>query len=155
MIDGICSNLFFSQQALETDRSSFCLCAGPDHITIFISPLLGIHIISWSFGHKEPVIINTLPSLDDEGRDTHFVYYAYGQKPSKPWSFHIDFYVRCCLNLCFGFFSLPKKTGSFPIKSQLLSGRWPGSFFHSLSVTESLCVCVLFLYSALCPSSGF
>lgn len=69
--------------------------AGPDHVTIFISPLPGSHIVSWSFGHLEPVLINTLPTLEDEGRDTHFVYYAYGQKPSKPWSFYINLYVRC------------------------------------------------------------
>ena len=92
--------------------SFFWVCAGPDHVTIFISPLPGIHIVSWSFGHLEPVLINTLPTLEDEGRDTHFVYYAYGQKPSKPWSFFINFYVRCCLNLSFfspGFSLHPRK----------------------------------------------
>ena len=103
---------FLSKQSWRVVFSFFLVCAGPDHVTIFISPLPGIHIVSWSFGHLEPVLINTLPTLEDEGRDTHFVYYAYGQKPSKPWSFYINFYVRCCLNLSFfspGFSLHPRK----------------------------------------------
>ncbi|XP_076462443.1 endoplasmic reticulum metallopeptidase 1-like [Babylonia areolata] len=67
--------------------------AGPDHMTIYISPVRDVHVVRWSFGHEEPVFINTLPTLDEEGRDTHFVYYSYGSRPTEPWAFHIEFYT--------------------------------------------------------------
>ncbi|KAK7484073.1 hypothetical protein BaRGS_00024685 [Batillaria attramentaria] len=62
---------------------------GPDHVTIFFTPTPKAHVVRWTFGHGEPVFVSTLDDVDD----THFIYYAYGEKPTKPFEFSIDFYM--------------------------------------------------------------
>ncbi|XP_025109431.1 endoplasmic reticulum metallopeptidase 1-like [Pomacea canaliculata] len=72
-----------------THRMTFEM-RGPDHVTIFFTPHPGVHVLEWSFGHGAPVTINTLPDMEG---DTHFIYYSYGEPPSIPWNFTIDFHV--------------------------------------------------------------
>lgn len=84
------------QESAEIRRLDFRV-TGPDHVTIFIFPLPGVHVVSWSFGHQEPVTVNTTPELEATGRETHFIYYSYGERPSEPWSFSISFYTPSSL----------------------------------------------------------
>eukprot|EP00096_Caligus_rogercresseyi_P010754 TRINITY_DN4013_c0_g1_i1.p1 TRINITY_DN4013_c0_g1~~TRINITY_DN4013_c0_g1_i1.p1 ORF type:complete len:900 (-),score=145.35 TRINITY_DN4013_c0_g1_i1:1936-4635(-) len=61
---------------------------GPDHMGIFISPAVGIKLVSWSF--VEGNILSGPKWIDD--RPTHYVFYSHGISPT-PWEFWLEFQV--------------------------------------------------------------
>ncbi|XP_050315595.1 endoplasmic reticulum metallopeptidase 1-like isoform X2 [Anthonomus grandis grandis] len=61
--------------------------SGPSHIGAIISPIIGIEIKNWSIPTPEP-----LAGPKWNGRDSYFVFYAYGLDP-VPLRFWIDFKV--------------------------------------------------------------
>lgn len=60
---------------------------GPDHMTIVLSPQLGVELIDSSLTKEPP-----LESLKWVDRKTYFIYYSYGEY-KKPWTFSIDLQV--------------------------------------------------------------
>lgn len=60
---------------------------GPSHMGVLISPVIGVEIDNWSLPTDGP-----LAGPVWNGRNTYFVYYAYGLEP-KPFVFSIDFKV--------------------------------------------------------------
>ncbi|KAL1493675.1 hypothetical protein ABEB36_009373 [Hypothenemus hampei] len=60
---------------------------GPAHMGVMISPILGIEIDGWSIPTPEP-----LPGPLWNGRNTYFIYYAYGLEP-VPFQFWINFKI--------------------------------------------------------------
>lgn len=71
----------------------FLFREGPTHIGIMISPVKNVALESWSFEGTKP-----LAGPKWQGRDTYFVYYAYGQTPT-PLEFSLDFKVSGLLLL--------------------------------------------------------
>ena len=84
-------------------------------MTIFFSPLPGCSLVNYMFGHVDPVGINILPDLESADRDTYFIYYAYGRRPTTPWRFNLYFNV----SFCHMFFTLPR--GVFWMVAKILS----------------------------------
>jgi hypothetical protein len=70
----------------------FSLLAGPDHIGVMLSPVLGVALDHWSLDDQEP-----LAGPKWNGRDTYFVYYAYASKP-EPLTFSFD--LKVSKNYC-------------------------------------------------------
>lgn len=66
------------------ERFSFEI-SGPTHMGVMISPTLGVEISSWSIPTPEP-----LAGPLWNGRNTYFIYYAYGLNP-VPFRFWVDF----------------------------------------------------------------
>lgn len=64
---------------------------GPAHIGVMISPVQGVEINQWSIPTPEP-----LAGPLWNGRNTYFIFYAYGLDP-VPLAFWIDFkvYIDC------------------------------------------------------------
>jgi hypothetical protein len=60
---------------------------GPTHIDVMISPVLGVELTEWSLNSKKP-----LAGPMWNGRNTYFIYYAYGLK-RVPLRFSMDFKV--------------------------------------------------------------
>ncbi|KAJ3647303.1 hypothetical protein Zmor_019187 [Zophobas morio] len=60
---------------------------GPTHIDVMISPVLGVTLTEWNLNSKTP-----LAGPRWNGRDTYFIYYAYGLK-RVPLRFYMDFKV--------------------------------------------------------------
>lgn len=60
---------------------------GPTHIDVMISPVLGVKLTEWSLNSKKP-----LAGPMWNGRNTYFIYYAYGLK-RVPLRFSMDFKV--------------------------------------------------------------
>lgn len=60
---------------------------GPSHMGVLISPVIGVEFDNWSLPTDGP-----LAGPVWNGRNTYFVYYAYGLEP-KPFVFSIDFKV--------------------------------------------------------------
>src|SRR5699024_524874 len=68
---------------------------GPTHIDVMISPVLGVELTEWSLNTKRP-----LAGPKWNGRDTYFIYYAYGLK-RVPLKFSMDFKVSTLvLTIC-------------------------------------------------------
>ena len=63
--------------------------SGPDHMGIFISPLPGVKLNTWSFSNGE--LLEGPPWKDD--RPTYYIFYSHGLSPS-PWTFWLDFKVQ-------------------------------------------------------------
>ena len=59
--------------------------SGPDHITMYFSPALGIELVNSSFGEL-------LVSETEDERDVYFLFYSHGVDPG-PWTFWIEFDV--------------------------------------------------------------
>lgn len=70
----------------------FCLLSGPDHITIIMSPQIGVDLINSSWTMEPPV-----ESLNWVDRKTYFIYYSYGEY-KEPWIFSID--LKVCIAYC-------------------------------------------------------
>lgn len=68
------------------ERFSFEI-SGPAHIGVMISPAQGVEVESWSIPTPHP-----LAGPQWNGRNTYFIYYAYGLDP-VPLSFSIDFKI--------------------------------------------------------------
>ena len=62
--------------------------AGPDHMTLFVSPYAGVELKSWSFLSGDP-----LKGPNWKNRSTYFVYYSYGSD-RQLWNFWMEFEVR-------------------------------------------------------------
>ncbi|EFA07296.2 endoplasmic reticulum metallopeptidase 1 isoform X1 [Tribolium castaneum] len=60
---------------------------GPTHIDVMISPTLGVELTQWSLNSKKP-----LAGPLWNGRNTYFIYYAYGLK-RVPLRFSMDFKI--------------------------------------------------------------
>ncbi|XP_064624379.1 endoplasmic reticulum metallopeptidase 1-like [Lineus longissimus] len=60
---------------------------GPDHIGIVFEVREGVNITKWSIGNGHPHPTKVPAEIK---RDTYWVYYSYGTKPSKPWEFWVE-----------------------------------------------------------------
>lgn len=60
---------------------------GPDHMSLVLSPRLGVKVTQWSLVPGEP-----LQGVTFNGRPTYFVYYSYASDP-EPYQFWVDFQV--------------------------------------------------------------
>ena len=71
-------------------RWPMSIVSGPDHINVMIRPKPGASLVRWSVGDMYPVPGLTIP---EQIGDTYFIFYSYGTKPEKPWTFWIDIQV--------------------------------------------------------------
>lgn len=62
--------------------------AGPDHMTMQMSPRRGVTLLRWNLADGIPLTGQTF-----QGRPTYFLYYSWG-KTSAPWVVWADFKVR-------------------------------------------------------------
>ncbi|XP_076081757.1 endoplasmic reticulum metallopeptidase 1-like isoform X1 [Mytilus galloprovincialis] len=61
---------------------------GPDHMSIYITPVPGAELIRWSITNDSDLYPTRLPS--GVSGSTYFIYYSYGIKPDHPWNFFVD-----------------------------------------------------------------
>lgn len=64
------------------------LFQGPTHLGVMISPVLGVHLHKCSLKEEHP-----LAGPKWNGRETYFIYYAYGLEP-VPLVFSMELKVR-------------------------------------------------------------
>ncbi|KAF7284418.1 hypothetical protein GWI33_022202 [Rhynchophorus ferrugineus] len=79
-------NITSRTKILNGERFNFEI-TGPTHMGVMISPALGVEIGNWSLPTSGP-----LAGPLWNGRNTYFIYYAYGLEP-VPFKFWIDFKV--------------------------------------------------------------
>jgi len=63
--------------------------SGPDHMGIYISPVSGVKLNTWSFSNGE---LLEGPTWKDN-RPTYYIFYSHGLAPT-PWTFWLDFKVH-------------------------------------------------------------
>lgn len=68
-----------------TTTRYFFTAFGPDHMGLFIAPVLGADIINWSYSDKIPHT-----GSQWKGRDVHFVAYYYGSFDDTGFDFNFD-----------------------------------------------------------------
>lgn len=57
--------------------------AGPDHMTVVLSPKRNVDLVNWTLSNDDP-----LQGLKWQDRPTYFIYYSYGEY-SEPWEFSL------------------------------------------------------------------
>ena len=84
-------NFSVCNHTLILKKYEFLCFVGPDHMTIFVTPLNGAEMTRWSITNDS----NHLPTKLPAGVDgtTYFIYYSYGIKPDRPWHFFVDIKV--------------------------------------------------------------
>lgn len=76
----------FSREQLDDSVFRvFVNITGPDHMTMQVSPCSGVDLVAWSVGSGVP----RLRSARFQGRDTYFLYFAYGLR-SAAWRLRFD-----------------------------------------------------------------
>ncbi|XP_060528863.1 endoplasmic reticulum metallopeptidase 1-like [Cylas formicarius] len=80
-------SLNVKRQKTPAGQRIFLEVHGPTHIGVMFSPVRGVKILNWSLPPDHP-----LAGPSWQGRDTYFIYYAYGLDP-VPLNFSIDFEI--------------------------------------------------------------
>ncbi|XP_018563035.1 endoplasmic reticulum metallopeptidase 1 isoform X1 [Anoplophora glabripennis] len=76
-----------SRKSIEDGERITVKIEGPTHIGVIISPVSGLKLQNWSLKSEKP-----LAGPLWRGRDTYFIYYAYGMNP-VPLVFSMDFKI--------------------------------------------------------------